>query len=172
MAIIGEIRAFSFNIIPNGWLACDGQVLLIKEFKTLFSIIGTTYGGNGKTTFLLPDLRSRTPIQADDNYPLAEFGGSAKQSLTVEQYPSHNHEIRVNGDAPNAFDANDNYFASFSAADIYVPFMGDGADEAPMGTEIIGSQGAGHGHHNIQPSLSLNYCINYLGEFSEEGGKE
>src|SRR6187397_2000728 len=88
---VGEIRMFAGNFAPAGWMFCEGQLLPISENETLFQLIGTTYGGDGQSTFALPDLRGRVPIHQGANFTLAETGGAETITLTVQQIPAHNH---------------------------------------------------------------------------------
>src|SRR5882762_1788020 len=90
---VGEIRMFAGNFPPNGWMFCDGQLLPISENETLFQLIGTTYGGDGQSTFALPDLRGRLPIHQGSGFILAETGGSEEITLTVNQLPAHSHAM-------------------------------------------------------------------------------
>src|SRR5213596_2138816 len=90
---VGEIRMFAGNFPPNGWMFCEGQLLPISEYETLFNLIGTTYGGDGQSTFALPDLRGRLPIHQGSGFILAETGGVEEVTLTVPQIPVHNHPV-------------------------------------------------------------------------------
>src|SRR5579859_6135805 len=90
---VGEIRMFAGNFAPAGWMFCEGQVLPISEFETLFNLIGTTYGGDGQSTFALPDLRGRLPVHFGNGFTLAETGGVEEVTLTVAQIPAHNHAV-------------------------------------------------------------------------------
>ena len=99
---VGEIRLFPFSFAPKGWALCEGQVLSISQNTALFSLLGTTYGGDGRTTFALPDLRGRVAISSGQGsglgmYPLGEFGGTETVSLAESQMPAHNHQMLVNG---------------------------------------------------------------------------
>src|ERR1700752_4137953 len=88
---VGEIRMFAGNFAPAGWMFCEGQLLPISEYETLFNLIGTTYGGDGQSTFALPDLRGRVPMHFGNGFALAETGGAEEVTLTVSQIPAHNH---------------------------------------------------------------------------------
>src|ERR1700760_3508762 len=90
---VGEIRMFAGNFAPAGWMFCDGALLPISEFETLFNLIGTTFGGDGQSTFALPDLRGRIPIHQGNGFPLAESGGAETVTLTVQQIPAHAHAL-------------------------------------------------------------------------------
>src|SRR5512143_1505304 len=95
---VGEIRMFAGNFAPAGWMFCDGQLLPISENETLFQLIGTTYGGDGQSTFALPDLRGRAPIHFGNGFTLAEMGGVETVTLTVPQIPAHNHALLASSD--------------------------------------------------------------------------
>src|SRR5471032_2966523 len=94
---VGEIRIFAGNFAPAGWMFCEGQLLPISEFETLFNLIGTTYGGDGQSTFALPDLRGRLPIHQGNGFTLAETGGGEGVALTVAQIPAHSHPMLASG---------------------------------------------------------------------------
>src|SRR5579859_19805 len=94
---VGEIRMFAGNFAPAGWMFCEGQLLPISEFETLFNLIGTTYGGDGQSTFALPDLRGRVPIHFGNGFTLAETGGVEEVTLTTSQIPAHNHTVTAAG---------------------------------------------------------------------------
>src|ERR671918_111973 len=94
---VGEIRMFAGNFAPTGWMFCEGQLLPISENETLFQLIGTTYGGDGESTFAVPDLRGRIPIHQGSGFILAETGGAEEITLTVSQIPAHTHPFLVNG---------------------------------------------------------------------------
>ena len=98
---VGEIRMFAGNFAPYGWALCEGQLLQISDFDALFQVIGTSYGGDGETTFALPDLRGRIPIHQGNGFILAETGGAEVITLTVNQIPAHNHRLRASSDAAN-----------------------------------------------------------------------
>src|SRR5712691_4529851 len=97
---VGEIRMFAGNFAPAGWMFCEGQLLPISEYETLFNLIGTTYGGDGQSTFALPDLRGRIPLHQGNGFTLAETGGSEEITLTVSQIPAHSHAFLAKNDQP------------------------------------------------------------------------
>src|SRR5689334_2120645 len=98
---VGEIRMFAGNFAPQGWMFCDGQLLPIAENETLFQLIGTTYGGDGQTTFALPDLRGRIPTHQGPGHVLAESNGTETVTVTVQQMPAHSHQLQGSSDASN-----------------------------------------------------------------------
>src|ERR1700761_6334591 len=99
---VGEIRMFGGNFAAAGWMFCEGQLLPISKYETLFNLIGTTYGGDGESTFALPDLRGRIPIHQGNGFTLAETGGVETVTLTVAQIPSHTHSLLASGDTANS----------------------------------------------------------------------
>src|SRR6185295_19254182 len=99
---VGEIRMFAGNFAPAGWMLCDGQLMPISENEVLFTLIGTTYGGDGQSTFALPDLRGRLPIHQGDGFVTGESGGAEEVTLTVQQLPAHSHPILASADPANS----------------------------------------------------------------------
>src|SRR5215475_14186474 len=99
---VGEIRMFAGNFAPAGWMFCEGQLLPISQYETLFNLIGTTYGGDGQSTFALPDMRGRIPIHTGNGFTLAETGGVETVTLTVNQIPAHSHPFLASSDTANS----------------------------------------------------------------------
>lgn len=163
---IGEIRSFGFNFAPVGWAQCNGQLLSIAQNTALFSILGTTYGGDGRTTFALPDLRDRVSMGAGQgngltDRVLGEDGGAETEVLAIQQISSHNH-------AANAQAGNGNQPApmgNFWAQDLggSKEYGNDGPSQMAPGA--IGAAGGGQPHDNLQPYQVLNYCIALQGIF-------
>jgi microcystin-dependent protein len=153
---LGEIRAYSFNFVPKGWAACNGQQLPINQNQALFSLLGTQYGGNGVTTFALPDLRGRGSVHTDGSYVMGQIGGSAVQTLTVDQMPQHVHGMSAGGSA-TAADPRRGLWADGGS-------YGDGADTA-MAAGTIGNSGGSQGHDNMPPYLAITYAIALTGIF-------
>src|SRR5215467_1477917 len=115
---VGEIRMFAGNFAPAGWMFCEGQLLPISEYETLFNLIGTTYGGDGQSTFALPDLRGRIPLHFGNGFTLAETGGVETVTLTVSQIPSHSHAALALTDVANVNPPAQNLLAAGPAANI------------------------------------------------------
>ncbi|MEX1366849.1 MAG: tail fiber protein [Nannocystaceae bacterium] len=152
---------FGGNFAPRGWALCDGQLLAISSHSSLFSILGTTYGGDGVSTFGLPDLRGRAPVHAGhgpglSNYRLGEKTGAETVTLTTNQIPAHTHQLEAVGSPATSSDARNNGLGS---AEIYVA----GNPEAQMNPASIRNTGGGQSHNNIQPVLAVNYIIALVG---------
>lgn len=158
---VGEIRMFAGNFAPAGWMFCEGQLLPISENETLFQLIGTTYGGDGESTFALPDLRGRIPIHQGNGFILAETGGAEEITLTTNQIPAHSHpllaavitgdQITPGGNVPSS---------SFNVT----PYIND----VPNGNFNPGSVspvGGSQPHTNFQPYLCVDFIISLFGIF-------
>jgi microcystin-dependent protein len=156
---VGEIRMFAGNFAPVGWMFCEGQLLPISENETLFQLIGTTYGGDGESTFALPDLRGRIPIHQGNGFVLAETGGAEEITLTTQQIPTHNHALLVNGQAGTSNSPTNNVLAASPTIDMYresPPTVG-------LAPNAIGPIGGSQPHTNFQPYLCINYIISLFG---------
>lgn len=155
---LAEMRVFAFNFPPKGWAFCNGQTLPINQNQALFSLLGTTYGGNGQTTFQLPNFQGRVPMHTGNGLLLGQVGGEANHTLSIAEYPSHNHPIsgedgpRV-GTAPTG--------AVLASGDIY----GLGPPTGTLAAAAVGLAGGGQPHANMQPYLTLNVCIALQGIF-------
>ncbi|MBZ9922440.1 tail fiber protein [Mesorhizobium sp. BR1-1-7] len=158
---VGEIRIFAGNFAPAGWMFCEGQLLPISENETLFQLIGTTYGGDGESTFALPDLRGRLPLHQGNGFILAETGGAEEIALTIQQIPAHSHPFLGNtGNGSQASPAN-NVLASSTLIQLYALESAD----ANMSTSAISSVGGSQPHTNFQPYLCVNFIISLFGIF-------
>lgn len=165
---IAEIRIFGFNFAPRGWAFCNGQLLPISQNTALFSLIGTTYGGDGRTTTALPNLQGRFPIHTG-NGPgltprnLGARGGSETVTLTTNQMPNHGHNLQAVGD--EVADANNpggNLYATADAGNAYVNSV---SALVPMSPSMVSSVGGSEAHTNKQPYLTLNFCIALTGVY-------
>lgn len=161
---VGEIRLFAGNFPPNGWMFCDGQLLPISENETLFQLIGTTYGGDGESTFALPNLQSRVPIHQGTNagttYILAEAAGVETVTLTTQQIPSHSHPLLGSSDPASARGVQNQMFGrtpSDAYTSEYTPDL-----LAPQSIQPVGGS---QPHENCQPFLCINYIISLFGIF-------
>ncbi|MFK7696733.1 phage tail protein [Paenibacillus sp. HJGM_3] len=156
---IGEIRIFGFNFAPDGWALCDGQLLPISSNTALFSLLGTQYGGNGTTHFALPDLRGRVPIGQGGGFVVGQSGGEPTHTLSVPELPSHSHDAMGSTDGANsALPVNRTWALANNLA--YHETV-----NAPMNPAAIASVGGNQPHNNMQPFLTLNFCIALEGSF-------
>lgn len=174
---IGEIRMFGGNFAPVGWAFCDGSLLAIAQQETLFQLIGTTYGGDGQTTFALPDLRSRVPIHQGNGpglpgYPLGTAGGAESVTLTAAQMPTHSHALGASTAAPPAAPAG----LDITSATPYVPgtfsskpnAYGNPDSTVSMSAQAIGVNGGSQPHNNMAPYLAVNFIIALEGIFPSQ----
>jgi microcystin-dependent protein len=161
---IGEIRMFAGNFAPAGWAFCAGQLLPISENETLFNLIGTTYGGDGQSTFALPDLQSRVPIHQGNGFILSETGGAEEITLTVNQIPAHSHPLSGTTAVGTAASPQGNVLAASGSSNVYRP--GPGA--AALAPEAVGPAGGSQPHSNLQPYLGLNFIISLFGIFPSQ----
>jgi microcystin-dependent protein len=163
---IGEIRMFAGNFPPVGWMFCDGQQMPISENDALFTLIGTTYGGDGQETFNLPNLQSRVPIHFGTgpdgvNYQLAEASGTESVTLTTQQIPIHTHAALVSGSIGNNNSPNGNLPSQSVSVKIHIA----DSPNQPMNATSVGPQGGSQPHENCQPFLCINYIISLFGLF-------
>ena len=152
----GEIRMFAGNFAPRGWAYCDGQLLAVSQNDALFSLLGTIYGGDGRTTFGLPDLRGRLPIHAGSGPGLSARklggkGGAETETVTVNQMPSHEHPMQASSDSANTPNPQGNVLS----------LKGDRnpTNLAAMRSDTVVNAGGGQGHNNMQPYLAINFAI-------------
>lgn len=163
---IGEIRLFAFGFTPHGWATCSGQLLSVTQNSALFSLLGTTYGGDGRTTFALPDLRGRIAVgtghgQGLTDRTLGETGGSETVQLTRNDLPAHNHSVACSSAAATSADPNCAFLAA-PAQPAYAAAAGSGKF---LNGGSIEPTGGGRAHPNMPPMLVLNYCIALEGIF-------
>lgn len=158
---VGEIRMFAGNFAPAGWMFCEGQLLPISENETLFQLIGTTYGGDGESTFALPDLRGRIPIHQGNGLILAETGGAEEITLTVSQIPAHSHPLLASSGVSTLTDPGGNVSGQTGTFDGYQTTAG----ATPMAAQSISSVGGSQPHTNFQPYLCVNFIISLFGIF-------
>src|SRR2546429_7445491 len=163
---VGEIRMFAGNFAPAGWMFCDGQLLPISENETLFNLIGTTYGGDGQSTFALPNLSSRVPVHmgtlSGQTFQLAEAAGEESVTLTTNQIPSHTHVPACNSDNGTATTPANGVWANNVDVGAYA---GAGAAPANMNAAATGPSGGSQPHHNMGPFLCINFIISLFGIF-------
>lgn len=156
---LGEIRVFSFNTIPRGWMRCEGQLLRVNDNQALFSLLGGIYGGNGQTTFALPDLRGRVPVQATEFYQQGTPGGEASHRLSINELPQHNHNVRANSATGTETAPAQNVWAGSGENAMYA----DARPNTKMNTAAVSSNGDNQAHENMQPWQGLSFCISTQG---------
>jgi microcystin-dependent protein len=158
---VGEIRMFAGNFAPAGWMFCEGQLLPISEYETLFQLIGTTYGGDGQSTFALPDQRGRLPLHQGNGFILAETGGAETITLTVSQIPSHSHALLATTAVGTNASPQGSVLAASGSSNVYRP--------APAGVALsaqsVGPVGGSQPHDNMQPYLCVDFIISLFGIF-------
>ena len=162
---VGEIRMFAGNFAPRGWAYCDGQLLAVSQNDALFSLLGTIYGGDGRTTFGLPDLRGRVPIHAGSGPGLSPRrlgakAGSENVTMTVNQLPSHTHAMMASSNPATETRPGGNVTASDLAVDAYFE---NAPSAAPLASGAITSLGGSRSHTNLQPFLCINFIIALFG---------
>ena len=160
---VGEIRMFAGNFAPAGWMFCEGQLLPIAENETLFQLIGTTYGGDGESTFALPDLQGRIPIHQGNGFTMAETGGAEEITLTVQQIPAHSHALLATQDTATSTSPNNNVLAASTGATVS-PYGSD-APLTTLSPEELTPVGGSQPHTNFQPYLCIDFIISLFGIF-------
>jgi microcystin-dependent protein len=160
---LAETRIMSFNFAPKGWAMCNGQLLPINQNQALFSLLGTTFGGNGQTTFGLPDLRGRTPIHVGNGHTLGEKGGEQAHTLVINELPAHKHVLNSSTQAVTT-----NIPATNTALSNTAPnqvYSNSNKNLTAMNSGSITTTGGSQSHLNMQPFLSLTFCIALQGIF-------
>ena len=161
---VGEIRLFAGNFAPLNWAFCDGQLMSIAENIVLFELIGTTYGGDGQSTFQLPDLRGRVPVHQGSGQVQGESGGQEAVTLTAAQMPAHGHAMYASTAAASATQGPSGVLASSAAMRLY----GSGAPNMAMDPNALAQAGASQPHENMPPFVALNYIISLFGVFPSQ----
>jgi microcystin-dependent protein len=166
---LAEIRIFPFNFAPTGWAFCDGQLLPISQNTALFALLGTTYGGDGKSTFALPNLQGSVPMQPGQGaglslYNLGQLGGSEAITLLVSEIPIHTHTLMAaGGDPAESNDPTNNAMARSKNGNAY----SSNIQLTQMSPQALSPAGGGLPHNNLQPYLTLNFCIAMQGIFPQ-----
>jgi microcystin-dependent protein len=157
---VGEIRMFAGNFAPAGWMLCQGQTLAISDNPTLFQLIGTTYGGDGQSTFALPNLQSRVPMHQGPGFVLAQAAGAEAVTLTVQQIPAHSHVPQGSTATGNQGSPSGGVWAASGLNQYY-----NGAASGAMKSTAIGNTGGSQPHDNMLPFLAVNFIISMFGVF-------
>ena len=157
---LAEVRIVGFNFAPRGWAFCDGQILPINQNQSLYSLLGTTYGGDGRTSFALPDMRGRTPIHLGNGHREGQKSGQETVTLSAAEMPNHDHVPRgttamVNSNDPAGRLLGNNLGLAYH----------DFGTSKPMAGGTVADAGGGHAHENMQPWIALNFCIALQGLF-------
>ena len=160
---LSEIRIFGFGFPPRGWAYCNGQILAISQNQALFALVGTMYGGNGQTTFGLPNLQGRTPMHLGNGFTQGQVGGEENHTLVTEEIPAHFHTLNAAKDTGTTGTPTNATLASPISAvgNVYT----GGTPNTAMAPQAISNAGGGQSHNNMQPYLSLNFCIALSGIF-------
>ena len=157
---MGEIKIIAHNNVPQGWAKCDGQLMQINQNQALFSLLGTTYGGNGQTTFALPNLRGRTPLHFGNGFTLGEAGGETAHTLTLSELPTHTHSAQGNNATATDADPAGHFWSNGGDA-VYAP----GPPNAVMRAGTVTNTGGSQPHDNMIPFLPINFIISLYGVF-------
>jgi microcystin-dependent protein len=164
---LAEVRIVAFNFAPRGWAFCDGQILPINQNQSLYSLLGTTYGGDGRTSFALPDIRGRTPIHVGrsnggGDHRLGQKSGEETHTLAANEMPQHTHVAKASNTIANQV-APEGRLLGQSASELFVDATA--ADLTDMRTGTVTNVGGSQAHENMQPYLAINYCIALQGLF-------
>ncbi len=163
---LSEIRIMSFPFAPKGWALCNGQLLPINQNQALFALLGTTFGGDGHVNFALPDLRGRAPVHAGNGHTLGEWGGEQAHTLSIAELPTHSHSLNISNNPGSP---------QFTGANNMLSNSGDEKHFTTTGTNLYALQhstiintGGNQPHLNMQPFLTLNFCIALQGIFPSQ----
>ena len=158
---LSEIRIFSFNFAPKGWALCNGQLLPINQNQALFSLLGTTYGGDGRVNFALPDLQGRIPHHVGNGHTLGERAGEQAHTLSIAELPTHSHNVTASSNTPNVDDPTNAFWATNTGRTPYSSNINTQLSPTATPTSVGGSQA----HLNLPPFLVLNFSIALQGIF-------
>jgi len=161
---IGEIRLFPWDFAPRMWAHCNGQQMSIAQNQALFALLGTMYGGNGVTTFALPNLQSQTPIHRSSTYTQGEATGQEQVTLTLSSMPAHTHALNGTSTTADKRTYAGNVLANDTAPNTNF-FAPAGGNTTALNPQSIGPMGGNQPHSNMQPYLAMNYCIAIYGVF-------
>ncbi|KQV59375.1 MULTISPECIES: phage tail protein [unclassified Duganella] len=163
---LAEIRMTGFQFAPKGWALCNGQILPINQNQALFSILGTTYGGNGQTTFALPDLRGRVPVHMDAGFGLGQQGGAASHTLSASEMPAHTHSLGISTAVSHQADPSGRVLGNVEAGALNYYAPQDST--ATLAPSTVGNSGGSQPHENMQPYLAINFIIALQGSFPSQ----
>lgn len=166
---LGQIGIYGFNFAPRGWAVCNGAILPIQQNTALFALIGTTYGGNGQTTFGLPDIRSRAVMDQGQQTLMGEMAGTEQVTLSSSQMPAHNHLMQVNNAIATVAKIASNVFAGATHAGNAISGYAPAAGNTTLSPQTISLNGGSTPHPNLQPYLAVNFCIATTGLFPPRG---
>lgn len=158
---LSEIKIMSFNFPPRGWAFCNGQLLPINQNQALFALLGTTYGGDGRTTFALPNLQGQVPIHTGNGHTLGERAGEAAHTLAASEMPTHSHAVNASSAAGDLVTPGNTLLAS----PLNQTYHADSGTRVALAPGAIGNSGGSQPHENMQPYLTLNFCIALQGIF-------
>ena len=158
---LSEIRIMSFQFAPKGWALCNGQLLPINQNQALFSLLGTTFGGDGRVNFALPDLRARTPIHVGSGHTLGERGGEQSHTLSIAELPTHTHVLNATGATGTTVNPTGNVLANSSPTEMYESSQ----QLVALNAGSVANTGGSQAHLNMQPFLTLSFCIALQGIF-------
>lgn len=166
-----EIKIISWNFAPQGWAFCNGQLLPINQNQALFSLMGTTYGGNGQTNFALPDLRGKTPVHEGSGLTLGQVGGEINHTVSISEMPQHNHPVNViattGASSANVNNPSAASLATSAPAEIYKSNAGN-PTLISMSPSTISNVGGNQPHNNMQPYLVLNFIVALVGIYPSQ----
>ncbi len=162
---LSEIRIFSFNFPPKGWALCNGQLLPINQNQAIFSLLGTTFGGDGRVNFALPDLRGRTPIHVGSGHTLGERGGEQAHTLTISELPTHVHVANGTSALADQPAPGNNLLATVDVTAFTTNVYAPAGSLVAMDPKTIANNGGSQAHLNMQPFLTLSFCIALQGIF-------
>jgi microcystin-dependent protein len=161
---LAEIRIMGFGYAPRGWAQCNGQILPINQNQALFALLGTNFGGNGQTTFGLPDVRGRVPIHAGPDHALSERGGEQAHTLSITELPQHAHAVAAStSSSGGSATANNNFLGGGNNV-----YRAPGGALTTLRADTVTSVGGSQPHQNMQPYLTLNFCIALAGVFPSQ----
>ena len=168
---LGEIRMFGGNYAPRNWAFCNGQLLAISQYEALYSLVGTAYGGDGRINFALPDMRGRIPVNmgqfpgSQHNYLLGQRGGAETVTLTVDNMPSHNHNIMANDSSGDAGGPTQAIFGPTTGSDPDLLVYGEPTQAVELNADVLDKAGGSAPISNMQPYLCINFIIALLGTY-------